>query len=100
MRTSFSRLWRSAYVKQVRDDGKIDLVLSGSNDGRVDALMGRILERLANEPEGFLPISDAAAPETIRATFQCSKKDFKKAIGHLYRDRKISITDGGIRLVV
>lgn len=90
----------TAYVKQVRDDGKIDLVLSGSNDGRVDALMERILERLANEPEGFLPISDAAAPETIRATFQCSKKDFKKAIGHLYRDRKISITDGGIRLVV
>lgn len=90
----------TAYVKQVRDDGKIDLVLSGSNDGRVDALMDRILERLANEPDGFLPISDAAAPETIRATFQCSKKDFKKAIGHLYRDRKISITDGGIRLVV
>ncbi|WP_297069127.1 S1-like domain-containing RNA-binding protein [uncultured Duncaniella sp.] len=87
-----------AYVKQVREDGKIDLVLSGGNDGRVDALMERILDRLKDQPGCFLPISDSASPETIRATFQCSKKDFKKAIGHLYRDRKIVITDGGIRL--
>lgn len=87
-----------AYVKQVREDGKIDLVLSGGNDGRVDALMERVLDRLKDQPGCFLPISDSASPETIRATFQCSKKDFKKAIGHLYRDRKIVITDGGIRL--
>ncbi|MDE6090916.1 MAG: GntR family transcriptional regulator [Duncaniella sp.] len=88
-----------AYVKQVRDDGKIDLVLSGSHDGRVDELMKRIAGRLKQQPEYFLPISDSASPETIRATFQCSKKDFKKAIGHLYRERKIVITDGGIRLI-
>lgn len=88
----------TAYVKQVRDDGKIDLVLSGGNDGRVDALMERIISRLKNEPECFIPLSDSASPETIRATFQCSKKDYKKAIGHLYRERKILITDGGIRL--
>lgn len=88
----------TAYVKQVRDDGKIDLVLSGVNDGRVDALMERIISRLKNEPECFIPLSDSASPETIRATFQCSKKDYKKAIGHLYRERKILITDGGIRL--
>lgn len=39
-----------AYVKQVREDGKIDLVLSGGNDGRVDALMERILDRLKDQP--------------------------------------------------
>lgn len=89
-----------AYVRQVRDDGKIDLVLSGSNDGRVDALMDKIVKRLEGEPECFLPISDSASPETVRATFQCSKKDFKKAIGHLYKQRRILITDGGIRLNV
>lgn len=88
----------SAYVKQVRPDGKIDLVLSGSNDGRVEALMDKILSRLAAEPDGFLPISDASSPEAIRATFQCSKKDFKKAIGHLYRERKIRLADDGIHL--
>ena len=73
-----------AYVRQVLvDDGKIDLVLSGSNDGRVDALMHKIVKRLEGEPGCFLPISDSASPGTVRATFQCSKKDFKKAIGHL-----------------
>lgn len=87
-----------AFIKQIRDDGKIDLVLSGSNDGRVDALMDKIVKRLEEQPECFLPISDSASPETIRATFQCSKKDFKKAIGHLYKQRRILITDGGIRL--
>lgn len=89
----------SAYVKQVRDDGKIDLVLSGGDDGRVEALMTKIVERLKAQPECFMPISDSASPETVRATFQCSKKDFKKAIGHLYRQHKIVITDGDIRLV-
>ncbi len=88
----------SAYVKQVRDDGKIDLVLSGSNDGRIGALMAKITKRLTEEPDGFLPLSDSSSPETIREVFQCSKKDFKKAIGHLYRDRKIVISDGGLKL--
>lgn len=39
-----------AYVKQIRDDGKIDLVLSGGNDGRVDALMDKIVKRLEAQP--------------------------------------------------
>lgn len=88
----------SAYVKQVRPDGKIDLILSGGDDGRIEALMEKIRCRLKNEPSGFLPISDSSSPESIRATFQCSKKDFKKAIGHLYRQRIIRLDDGGIYL--
>lgn len=88
----------SVYVKQVRDDGKIDLVLSGSNDGRIGALMAKITKRLTEEPDGFLPLSDSSSPETIREVFQCSKKDFKKAIGHLYRDRKIVISNSGLKL--
>ncbi len=90
----------TAYVKQIREDGKIDLVLNGGNDGRVDSLVEKIKERLLAEPEGYLPLSDASSPESIRETFQCSKKDFKKAIGHLYRDKVIQITPGGIQLVV
>lgn len=88
-----------AYVKQVRTDGKIDLVLSGSDDGRIETLMDRIINRLATEPDGFLPISDSSSPETVRAEFQCSKKDYKKAIGHLYRERRICLTDRGIKLM-
>lgn len=88
----------TAYVKNVRDDGKIDLILGGSKDGRTEALAERIKARLAEEPYGFLPLSDSSSPESIKETFQCSKKDFKKAIGHLYREKLISITPGGIKL--
>lgn len=89
----------TAYVKNVRDDGKIDLLLNGGGDGRVEELAKKIRARLANEPDGFIPLGDSSSPESIRETFQCSKKDFKKAIGHLYKNKIISITSGGIRLI-
>lgn len=89
----------TAYVKNVRDDGKIDLLLNGGGDGRVEVLAKKIRARLDNEPDGFIPLGDSSSPESIRETFQCSKKDFKKAIGHLYKNKIISITSGGIRLI-
>ena len=88
----------TAYVKQVRDDGKIDLLLRGAHDGRVDSLALAIKSQLESSPEGFLPLSDSSSPEAIRDTFSCSKKDFKKAIGSLYRERIIEIAPDGIRL--
>lgn len=88
----------TAYVNRVRDDGKIDLLLYGRKDGRVDSLAGTIRERLSNTQEGFLPLCDSSSPEEIRAVFSCSKKDFKKAIGSLYREHVISLVDGGIKL--
>lgn len=87
-----------AWVQRVREDGKIDLSLSPTGDARADAVATRLLEALSATPEGFLPLTDASSPEAIRDTLACSKKDFKKAVGHLYRDRKITIGDDGIRL--
>ncbi len=87
-----------AYVKQVREDGKIDLVLHGSNDGRIDALRDQVLNRLLGEPDGYLPLNDSSSPASIRETFHCSKKDYKKALGALYRERLITLEEGGIRL--
>ncbi|MDE6684484.1 MAG: GntR family transcriptional regulator, partial [Duncaniella sp.] len=87
-----------AYVNRVRDDGKIDLLLYGRKDGRVDSLAGTIRERLSNTQDRFLPLCDSSSPEEIRAVFSCSKKDFKKAIGSLYREHVISLVDGGIKL--
>lgn len=89
----------NAFVKQVRPDGKIDLVLSGSNDGRVETLMKKIVNRLKEEPANYLPLNDNSSPDAVKATFQCSKKDFKKAIGSLYRTRRIMLTSDGIRLI-
>lgn len=88
----------TAYVKRVRDDGKIDLLLEGARDGRIASLVQLVKSRLEHEPDGFLPLCDSSSPEAIRETFSCSKKDFKKAIGSLYRERLIEITPGGIKL--
>ena len=47
---------------------------------------------------GFLPITDKSDPEVIYHRFHISKKAFKKAIGDLYRQRKITLEDSGIRI--
>lgn len=87
-----------AYVKNVREDGKIDLLMNGGGDKRVLHLADTILDRLRHQQESFLPLTDASSPEAIKEIFACSKKDFKKAIGHLYRERLITIENDGIRL--
>lgn len=79
-----------AYVKRVRDDGKIDLTVSPVASVRTERLAERIMKLLVDN-EGRLPLSDRSSSEQIQAMFQCSKKDFKKAIGHLYKDHKILI---------
>lgn len=86
-----------AYVKQVRDDGKIDLKVSPVTQVRVDRLASRIL-KLLRDNEGRLPLSDHSSAEDIKAMFQCSKKDFKKAIGHLYKEKHITIAPDHIEL--
>lgn len=83
----------TAFVKQVRDDGKIDLTLNDIAVRRQAALADRILEFL-DRPDA-VPVSDKSSPELIEMIFNCSKKDFKKAVGHLYRDRKIVIIGDG-----
>ncbi|MBO5456249.1 MAG: GntR family transcriptional regulator [Muribaculaceae bacterium] len=88
----------TAYIKNVREDGKLDLLVNGAHDGRVENLAGKILGRLKEEPDGFLPLGDSSSPEAIRETFSCSKKDFKKAIGLLYKKKSIVITPGGISM--
>ena len=84
-----------AYVKSVREDGKIDLTLSDKAKKRVGSLSDRILEAI-DEAGGELAISDSSTPEVIKAAFSCSKKDFKKAIGHLYKEKKILLGEDKI----
>lgn len=78
-----------AYVKRVRPDGKIDLTLSSSTRDRVDEISDRIIEYL-RKPDASA-VSDHLSPEEIRKLFGCSKKDFKKAVGMLYRSHAVSI---------
>lgn len=81
----------SAYIKQVRDDERIDVSLQPMGyENRIDPLSELILQRL-DEAGGRLPLSDKSPAEEIARYFQCSKKSFKKAIGALYKARRIVI---------
>lgn len=86
-----------AFVSHVRDDGKIDLTLSERSDRRTVSLAGRIIEALRHQG-GKIDICDKSSPEIIQQAFGCSKKDFKKAVGLLYKQRKITLADSGISL--
>lgn len=86
-----------AYVKNVREDMKIDLMTSDRADRRTNNLGDTILEELKSNG-GRLPYSDKSSPEQIQKRFSCSKRDFKKAIGHLYKAHKIEIDADGIAL--
>ena len=85
-----------AFVRAVRDDGKVDLGFDPAGYARVAPLGERIMEALS-AAGGTLPVGDHSAPEEIRARFGASKKAFKQAIGALYRERRIELADGGIR---
>lgn len=86
------------YIKKVREDGKIDLSLRKAGYSRVTDLADRILDAL-EEKGGFLPLHDKSPAEEIKHAFGESKKSFKGAIGALYKQKKIVIEDGGIRLI-
>lgn len=86
------------YVKRVRADGKIDISLREQGYGSVETLAKQILEEMKKN-RGELPLTDASSPEQIAAVFQCSKKNYKKAIGALYKEHKIEITPDKIKLL-
>ena len=87
------------YIKQIRDDGKIDLVLQEPGYGKVVSLTDKILLKL-KQNNGVLLLSDKSPPEAIYQTFGVSKKVFKQAIGSLYKQQLITIDDKeGIKLV-
>ncbi|MFW5851549.1 MAG: S1 RNA-binding domain-containing protein [Bacteroidota bacterium] len=90
---------KEAYVKQVREDGKIDVSLYKPGFSEPNDLSADILDKLNQSAEGFIPFSDSSAPELIYSEFGVSKKKFKMAIGMLYKQRKIVITNEGIKLL-
>jgi hypothetical protein len=87
-----------AYIQKVRDDEKIDLYLEKPGYEKVDAISAKILDEL-KASGGFLAVSDKSSPEMIKSLFGISKKNFKKAVGALYKKRYIRFESDGIRLL-
>jgi uncharacterized protein len=85
------------YVKQVREDNKIDLSLQKSGFELVDDVKWKIL-KLLKEKNGFLPLHDGSSPEEIKSALQISKKAFKKAVGALYKEQLVKLTPKGVEL--
>lgn len=85
------------YISKIREDGKIDVSIRKRGFNKVIESKETILQKL-QETNGFLPLTDKSSPEEIEDALEMSKSAFKKAIGMLYKQRKIEITDSGIRL--
>jgi predicted RNA-binding protein (virulence factor B family) len=85
------------FIKKVRDDEKIDLCLQKPGYKAISALSREIMDEL-QEQGGFIAVTDKSRPKVIGDLFGISKKTFKKAIGHLYKKRLITLEKDGIRL--
>ena len=99
----FQRLERGehlkGYVKEIREDDKIDISLSPLGYQRVEGIAATILNALKLQG-GFIAVHDKSDPELIYSLFRCSKKAFKQAIGALYKQHLILLESKGIRLCV
>lgn len=87
------------YVKQVREDGKIDLLLEPLGyRNSIDVNTNMVLSALKNN-DGFLNLNDNSDPELIKQQVGLSKKAFKRSLGHLYKLNRIELTPTGVRLI-
>ncbi|MGV3558862.1 CvfB family protein [Larkinella arboricola] len=85
----------TGYIKQVREDNRVDVSLQKPGFENVESGAQRILDAL-DDGRGFLPLHDKSDPDEIYRVLEMSKKTFKKAVGTLFKERKIVIKDDGI----
>ena len=87
------------YVKQIREDGKMDIALQKQGyRNQIPDDTDIILKKL-QETNGYLSLTDNSSPDEIYASLGMSKKAFKRAIGSLYKLRKVVLEEKGIRLI-
>ncbi len=87
------------YIKNIREDGKIDVVLQPQGfRNKIETDVDKILDKLQSN-EGELKLSDKSSPESIKFHLQMSKKAFKRALGQLYKQKKIKILEDKIELL-
>jgi predicted RNA-binding protein (virulence factor B family) len=88
----------TGYIKNIRPDNKIDVTLNKFGYSNVEPNAEKILFEL-RASRGFLRLTDNSHPEDIKTVLKMSKKTFKKAIGALYKEKRIEIKEDGIYLV-
>ncbi len=89
---------RKAYIKNVRDDNKIDVILQKPGyQNIVEPNAKKIMDYLESK-KGFIPLTDKSDPDEIVFHLEMSKKTFKKAIGLLYKKRLVRLEKDGTYL--
>ena len=88
----------SGFIKTIRPDNKIDVALQVQGYQSIEPNADIILDELKSS-RGFLRLTDNSDPEDIKTVLKMSKKNFKKAIGALYKEKLIEIKEDGIYLV-
>jgi len=89
----------AGFIKNIREDGKIDVSLQPQGFRNVITQdTDKVIEAIYDN-DGFLALTDKSSPEEIKRQLLMSKKAFKRAIGNLYKQKAIVITDKGLELV-
>jgi predicted RNA-binding protein (virulence factor B family) len=86
------------FIKTIREENKIDVSLGERGYKRVEGEAEKIL-RLLGENDGYLPYHDKSDPDDIYEFFGMSKKTFKMTLGALYKQKKIELTQTGVKLI-
>ncbi len=90
---------QKAYVKLIREENKLDISVQPIGYDNFNAVNSQKVYEELKSNDGFIPLTDKSAPDEIYTSFGISKKAFKKAVGDLYKQRKIVIEEKGIKLV-
>jgi len=89
----------TAYVKKIREDGKLDLSLQPLGFKRTIVTNEIKILKALKANDGFLALHDKSSPEAIKYQLGMSKKSFKNALGGLFRQKIITLSPEGIHLV-
>lgn len=88
----------TARITNIKPDGKLDLTLRKKAYLQMDADAGKVM-KVIEAYGGSLPFNDKASPEVIKKEMKMSKNAFKRAVGRLYKEHKIEITERSIRRI-
>lgn len=86
------------FIKKITEENKIDVVIGKPGYDRVGEEAEKVLSLLASN-NGYLPYNDKSDPQAIYEYFGMSKKTFKMAVGNLYKQKRIELTQTGIKLI-
>lgn len=89
---------KEAFVKKLREDGKLDISLYKLGHEKLDDIAEALYDLLVSNPR-VRELTDKSDPNTIARLTNMSKKNFKKALGGLYKAKRVDIVDGGIKVL-